>query len=84
MVESAYSILNQWNSVQDKSFDRFIAYMNQDDGDEHWHTPTTNRVKIIVDIAIFAETNCYSHAFVIIDHKGKLVEATIKVCERAA
>ena len=62
-------------SVQDKSFNRFMAYMNQEDGDEHWHTPMINRVKINVDAAIFEQTNCYSHAFVIRDHEGKLIEA---------
>ncbi|XP_074349748.1 uncharacterized protein LOC141689374 [Apium graveolens] len=78
ILESACSILNQWNSVQDKTYDRFMAYMNHNDGDEHWHTPMTNRVKINVDAAIFDDTNCCIHAFVARDHEGQLVEARSK------
>ena len=33
VVESAYSILNQWKSVQDRTFDQFMGYMTQNDGD---------------------------------------------------
>lgn len=30
-----------------------MAYMNQDDGDEHWHAHAYNSVKINVDATIF-------------------------------
>ena len=32
LVTSAFSILNQWRSVQDKKFDCFLAFMNPEDG----------------------------------------------------
>lgn len=35
VVESAYSILSQWRSVQDRTFDRFRRYMSHEDGDEY-------------------------------------------------
>lgn len=75
IVESAKSILNQWNSVQDRTFDRFMAFMNHNDGAERWHTPMTNRVKINADAALFEDTNSFSYAFIARDHEGKLVEA---------
>ena len=78
MVESAYSILNQWKSVQDRTFDHFMGYMTQNDGDEHWHSPMINSVKINFDAAIFEDSNCYSHAFVVRDHEGALIEARSK------
>lgn len=37
VVESAKSALNQWRYVQDKTFDHYLGYVTQDDGDEHWH-----------------------------------------------
>ncbi|XP_074327609.1 uncharacterized protein LOC141665523 [Apium graveolens] len=75
VVSSACSVLNQWNSVQDRTFDHFMGYMIPEDGDEHWRHPPVNSVKINTDAAIFEESNCYSHAFVVRDHEGKLVEA---------
>lgn len=39
VVESAKSILDQWKSVQDKSFDIFLGFMTRDDGHEHWCVP---------------------------------------------
>lgn len=35
----------------------------------------TNRVKINADAALFEDNNSYSHAFIVRDHEGKLVEA---------
>ena len=75
VVESAYSVLNQWRSVQDHTFDRFLGYMSHEDGDEHWHLPQPNSVKVNTDAAIFEDLNCYSHAFVVRNHEGRLVEA---------
>lgn len=35
IVESANTTLNQWQSVQDRSFDNFLRYMSQDNDLEH-------------------------------------------------
>lgn len=68
VTESAISVLNQWRSVQDKTFDRFLGYMTYEDGDEHWHPPLSNSVKVNTDAAIFEETVSYNHAFIVRDH----------------
>lgn len=78
VVNSAISSLNQWRSVQDKTFSRFMAFMNHDDGVEHWYPPMTNRVKINVDAAIFEDSHNFSHAVIVRDHDGNLVEAMSK------
>ncbi|KAL8149999.1 hypothetical protein AgCh_006858 [Apium graveolens] len=78
VVESATTVLNQWRSVQDKSFDNFLGYMSQDDGHEHWKLPQSDKVKINSDAAIFEHDNCYSHAFVVRNHHGQLIEARSK------
>lgn len=76
VVESAYLVLNQWKSVQDRTFDHTLGYMSQEDGDEHWSLPSVNSVEVNTDdAAIFKESNCYSYAFVIRDHEGNLIEA---------
>ena len=46
VVQSAYSVFNQWTSAQDKTFDRFMGLMTPEDGHEHWQLPKTNRIKI--------------------------------------
>lgn len=58
VVQSAFAVLNQWTSAQDKTFDQFMGYMIQEDGHEHWQQPTMNKVKINIDAAIFEESNC--------------------------
>lgn len=78
LVNSAFSILNQWRSVQDKNFDHFLAFVNPEDGVEQWHKPENNSVKINTDAALFEEPNRYSYAFVTRDHFGSLVEASSK------
>lgn len=78
MVESAYSVLNQWKNVQDKTFDRFMSCMTYEDGHEHWQPPPSDSVKINTDAAIFNDSNCYSHAFVVRNHAGDLVVAEAK------
>lgn len=75
VVISANSVLNQWKSVQDRTFDRFLGYISQDDGDEHWHPPLTNSVKVNSDAAIFKDSNCYSYAIISRNHRGELIEA---------
>lgn len=81
MVESALSVLNQWKSVQDRTFDRFLGFMSLEDGDEHWSLPSSNSVKVNSDAAIFRETSCYSYACIVRDDKGSLIEARSK-CSR--
>lgn len=78
IVNSAFSIINQWKSVQDKNFDRFLAFINPEDGDEQWKKPENNSVKINSDAALFEEPSRYSYAFVIRDHCGNLVVAFSK------
>lgn len=75
VVESAKSVLDQWRSVQDNSFDIYLGHMTQDDGHEHWRLPQYNRIKVNTDAAIFESSNKYSYAFVARNHDGQLVEA---------
>ena len=63
VIESAISVLNQWKSVQDKIFNRFMSYMTKEDGDDHWNPLSLNSVNINTDAAIFTESDLYSHAF---------------------
>ncbi|XP_074323404.1 uncharacterized protein LOC141660325 [Apium graveolens] len=81
VVNSAYQFLNYWKSVQDRTFDRSMGFMNPEDGDEHLKVPHANSVKINTDVVIFEETNCYSFAFVVRDHVGNLVEARSRCLE---
>lgn len=50
------------------------------DGREQWQPPSLNRVKVNVDVALFDDLNRYSHALVVRDHNGTLVEASSKCC----
>ncbi|XP_074378344.1 uncharacterized protein LOC141719879 [Apium graveolens] len=81
VIESIMSVLNQWRSVQDKTFDHFMGYMTQEDGDGHWNPPSFNSVKINTDATIFKESDLYIHVFVVRDHNGRLIEAESK-CRR--
>lgn len=47
VVDSATLILNQWQSVQDRTFDRFMGYMTPEDGDEHWNLPQLIMLRLI-------------------------------------
>lgn len=38
VVNSALSSLNQWKLVQDRTFDRFMGFMTQEDGVKQWHS----------------------------------------------
>lgn len=49
--------------------------MSQEDGAEQWCLPLSNSFKVNSDTTIFKESNCYSFAFVVRDHEGRLVEA---------
>lgn len=75
IVESALSVLNQWRIVQDRTFDPFMGYMSQDDGEEHWSLPLFNSVKVNSYADLFEESNCFSYAYVFRDHTCMLVEA---------
>lgn len=75
LVQSAFSVLNQWKSVQDRTFDRFLGHMTNEDGAEHWSLPMPGRVKVNTDAAIFEDTTCFSYAFVARDQEGALIEA---------
>ncbi|XP_074342410.1 uncharacterized protein LOC141679955 [Apium graveolens] len=75
LLDSAYSLLNQWRSVQHRTFDRFMGYMTPEDGNEHWSKPHVNSIKINTDATIFEETHSYSFAWIAHNHEGSLVEA---------
>lgn len=75
LVNATISVLNQWRSVQDNSYDRFLGYMHQEDGLEQWHPPMLNRDKVNVDAALFEEPHRHSYALIVRDHHGNLIEA---------
>lgn len=75
IVNSVLSTFNQWRSVQDKIFDNFLVYMLPDDGLEQWHSPMEHRIKVNTDAALFDNPNRYSHAIIVRDHTGTLVQA---------
>lgn len=75
VVESAKSVLNQWISLQDKSFVNHLGLLTQDDGHEHWRLPIDNRIKVNVDAAIFDTSNSYSFNVVARNHQGELIKA---------
>lgn len=61
VVESAKLILNQWKSAQDRSFDNYIGFMTQADGQRALGTS----VKINTDAALCTDS----------DHTGEMIEA---------
>lgn len=78
MVQSALSVLNQWQFVQDKTFDNSLGHMLPEDGRASWQAPMRNRVKVNTDASLFSNLNKYSHAQVIRDHNCNLIEAMSK------
>ncbi|XP_074342549.1 uncharacterized protein LOC141680145 [Apium graveolens] len=78
LVNSALSILNQWKSVQDKSFDSSLGYICPEVGQEQWHLPESNSVKINTDAALFENPSRHSYAFIIRNHYGDFVRAVTK------
>lgn len=78
LVRLALSILNQWRSVQDRSYDSFLSFMSSEDGQEQWHLPELNSVKINIDAALFEDPGRYSYAIVVRNHEGRLVQDTSK------
>lgn len=75
VVVSANLCFNQWKSAQDKTFDSYLGFMTQADGNEHWELPTEGKVKINTDAAIFDESRRFSYAFIVRNHRGDLIEA---------
>ncbi|XP_074344437.1 uncharacterized protein LOC141683598 [Apium graveolens] len=80
VVMSANVVLSQWYGAKDKSFDHFLGMINKEDGDEQWVLPTVNKIKVNTNAAIFEASGCYSFAFVVRNHEGKLVEARSRCC----
>lgn len=78
VVQSAFSILCQWTNAQDKSFSPILSHISQEDGHEQWTLPQQNWIKINTDAAIFQDSNSYSYAYVIRNHKGEFMEAETK------
>ncbi|XP_074362809.1 uncharacterized protein LOC141718821 [Apium graveolens] len=78
VCRSAKALLNQWQNAQDKSFDNFLGFMNQEDGKERWEQPHEGTVKINVDAAIFENFNTYCWSMAARNHKGELVSANTK------
>lgn len=70
VVESETSVLDQWKSVQDKSFDIYLGYITPYDVHQHWRLPQQNRIKVNPGAAIFESATCYSFAFVARDPLG--------------
>lgn len=81
VLVSAISVLNQWQYVQDKSFDNTLSFLTQGEGRDKWQAPEVDRVKVNVDAALFDSPARYSFALVVRDHSGKLLEAVSKCCQ---
>lgn len=76
--QAQFSTNGKVSSVQDKTFDCVMGYTTQEDGNEHWHPPSSNKVKINTDAAIFVESDNFRHVFVVRDHTWSLIEAKSK------
>lgn len=51
------SVLNQWQFVQDKSFDISLGLLKPEDGRSTWQAPTYDIVKVNTDAALFSGSN---------------------------
>lgn len=80
VVVSANVILSQWYSAHDKSFNYYLGFMTQEDGDKDWVRPTGNKIKVNTYAAIFATFGCYSYAFAVRYYEGMLIEARSRCC----
>lgn len=78
MIRSTLSVLSQLQLVQDKTFDNSLGHMLLGDGRANLQAPMCNRVKVNTDVTLFSNLNKYSHAQVIRDHNGNLVEVMSK------
>lgn len=61
--------------VPNKTFDASLGFMTPEDGRVAWQAPTYDRIKVNTDAALFSNLHRYSHAQVVRDHNGALVEA---------
>ncbi|KAK1398571.1 hypothetical protein POM88_008434 [Heracleum sosnowskyi] len=59
LVYSAFSILNQWQAVQDSVVVVSLGFLFPEDGQTSWQAPAQNKVKINTDAALFKNTNRY-------------------------
>lgn len=75
IIESAKHIFSQWKYAQDKSFDQFLGFTTQADGNERWINPNEGRLKINVDATCFTGSNRFSFAFLARDSQGTVIEA---------
>ncbi|XP_074351790.1 uncharacterized protein LOC141690935 [Apium graveolens] len=75
IVTSTIHVLNDWESAQDRSFDKSIGFITQADGDSHWQQPQMGTVKINNDAIMFKDSNSYSHVMVAHNHEGLMMEA---------
>lgn len=73
VVESTRVALNQWKCARDKTFDNFLCYMIQADGDEQWRRPMENKIKINADTVIFEPSNYYSFSYMERDHMWEVL-----------
>lgn len=75
VVVVAKSVLAQWQAAQDRNFDLSLNLADVSDGATRWLTPTGNTIKINSDAALFAQSGCFSMAWVARDSLGNLIEA---------
>uniref|UniRef100_A0A803Q0U5 Reverse transcriptase domain-containing protein n=1 Tax=Cannabis sativa TaxID=3483 RepID=A0A803Q0U5_CANSA len=78
VVVLARTVLDQWKSAQEKTFEVSSELQTSDVGYERWRTPIDDMIKVNTDAAIFAHTNCYNFSFVARDHTCSLVKAKSK------
>ncbi|KAM6566917.1 hypothetical protein CsatA_026045 [Cannabis sativa] len=78
VVVLAKTVLDQWKSAQEKTFEASSELQISDVGYECWRTPTDDTIKVNTDAAIFSHTNCLCFSFVARDQSGSLVAAKSK------
>lgn len=61
-----------------------MTFIAQEDGQEQWRAPEINGVKINTDTTLFDSPGRYSHALIVHDHSGQLVEAISRCYSGAA
>ncbi|XP_062102876.1 uncharacterized protein LOC133813856 [Humulus lupulus] len=72
------TVLNQWISAQDRSFDLSMGLVTQTDGSEHWNPPADGMIKLNTDAALFEASQTFSFSCVARDSTGALIEAFAK------
>lgn len=69
VIALAVSVHNQWCSAQDNYFDTFLGFMTQEDGVEHWNTPSVSKIKVNTYAVIFELSKCFSFSVVAVTMK---------------